>query len=248
MVVEGPNGAGKSSLLRLCAGLLPVSRGEAQVAGYDLQAGRDEARKRIGLLGHAPALYDDLTVRENLVFHMKAARADPARIPGALERLGVGGRLESTRAGLLSAGQRRRVAIAFLVARHPEIWLLDEPHASLDAEGREMLGETVAQAAAAGSTVLIASHELEEALVLASRVVSISGGVVVGDGVTAASRIGSRAGTARFGAVAAGTGQILAEHSLHQDLLQAPVQGTDQEILRDSPQGLRPSEDGCNVA
>ncbi|MCL4434598.1 MAG: heme ABC exporter ATP-binding protein CcmA [Actinobacteria bacterium] len=248
VVVEGPNGAGKSSLLRLCAGLLPVSRGEAQVAGYDLQAGRDEARKRIGLLGHAPALYDDLTVRENLVFHMKAARADPARIPGALERLGVGGRLESTRAGLLSAGQRRRVAIAFLVARHPEIWLLDEPHASLDAEGRAMLGEVVAQAAAAGSTMLIASHELEEALVLASRVVSISGGVVVGDGVTAAACMGSRTGTARLGAVAAGTGQVLAGHPLQQDLRQAPLQSTDQGIRRDSPQGLRPSEDGCNVA
>ncbi|MHB8263458.1 MAG: heme ABC exporter ATP-binding protein CcmA [Acidimicrobiales bacterium] len=221
VVVEGPNGAGKSSLLRLCAGLLPVSRGEAQVFGYDLQEDRNEARKHVGLLGHAPALYNDLSVRENLVFQLKAARVDPGRACMALERLGVDGRLENTRAGLLSAGQRKRVAIAFMVARRPEIWLLDEPHASLDAEGRVMLGEIVTYAASSGATVLIASHELDESLVLANRVVSISGGVVVGDSA------------ATVAPARTGLDQVPPEHSLRQELRQGP---------RDA------AKDGCNVA
>lgn len=178
VLIEGPNGAGKSSLLRLCAGLLPVSRGNGQVFGFDLQAERAEVRSHVGLLGHSVALYDELTVRENLVFQIKAARGDMARIPLALELLGLTGRLVNTRAGSLSAGQRRRAAIAILVARNPDIWLLDEPHASLDAQARSVLDDIIVQAAASGTTVLVASHEPDA---LAGRVVSVSGGVVVHD-------------------------------------------------------------------
>ncbi len=178
VLIEGPNGAGKSSLLRLCAGLLPVSRGDGQIFGFDLQTERAQVRRHVGLLGHSVALYDELTVRENLVFQIKAARGDTTRIPLALELLGLTGRLIDTRAGSLSAGQRRRAAIAILVARNPDIWLLDEPHASLDARARNILDDIILQAAASGNTILVASHEPDA---FAGRTISVSGGVVVYD-------------------------------------------------------------------
>jgi heme ABC exporter ATP-binding subunit CcmA len=180
VVLEGPNGAGKTTLLRVCAGLLPVTGGEAVVLGCDLRRDRAAVRRRVGLLGHAAALYDDLTVAENVRFAARAARCGSADVDAALERLELSGRLRRTTVGRLSAGQRRRVALAVLVARRPELWLLDEPHAGLDAAGRALLGQLVSEAASAGATVLLASHEPEESLPLADRVVSLTGGRVSG--------------------------------------------------------------------
>ncbi len=181
VVLEGANGAGKTSLLRVCAGLLPVTGGEAQVLGCDLRADRAGVRRRVGMLGHAAGLYDELTVAENVRFAVRAAGGDPAGIDPALDRLGLVGRLRKTPLGRLSAGQRRRVTLAVLVARRPELWLLDEPHASLDARARRLVNELVGEAATGGATVLLASHEPEEALPLADRVVTLAGGRVLGE-------------------------------------------------------------------
>ena len=180
VVLEGPNGAGKTSLLRACAGLLPVTGGEAVVLGHDLRRRRTAVRRMVGLLGHAPALYDDLTVAENVRFAVRAGGGSDTGIDAAIERLGLGGRLRRTRAGTLSAGQRRRVALAVLVARAPQLWLLDEPHAALDAEARQMLDAVVTEATGAGATAMVASHEPEQVQPLADRVVSMSGGRVTG--------------------------------------------------------------------
>jgi ABC-type multidrug transport system ATPase subunit len=79
----------------------------------------------------------------------------------------------------LSAGQRRRTSIAAMVARRPELWLLDEPHAGLDAAARDVLDSLVRAAAAAGATVVIASHELERARALATNIVPLAGGTVL---------------------------------------------------------------------
>jgi heme ABC exporter ATP-binding subunit CcmA len=178
VLVEGPNGAGKTSLLRVCAGLVPIASGRAVVLGLDLGRSRTAVRRRVGMMAHASHLYDDLTVRENVRFAVRAAGADTGRIDAACERLGLTGRLLRTGAGKLSAGQRRRVALAVLVARSPELWLLDEPHAGLDASARILLGELVAEATAAGSTVVIASHEPELVEPLANRAVTVTGGRV----------------------------------------------------------------------
>jgi len=97
----------------------------------------------------------------------------------ALARLGLGGRLRRTAVGRLSAGQRRRVAIATVVARGPELWLLDEPHAGLDAAGRDVLDEAMLAASASGSTIILASHETERAGAVAGRVARMAGGQVV---------------------------------------------------------------------
>jgi len=182
VLVQGPNGAGKTTLLRACAGLVPVVDGEASVLGHDLRRDRRSVRRHVALLGHATGLYDDLTVADNLHFVARAART-PSAVPvdEALARLGLAGRLASVQVSRLSAGQRRRVAVAALLVRSADLWLLDEPHAGLDADGRERLDQLVADAARAGTTVLLASHELERARPLASRVVSMAGGQMRAD-------------------------------------------------------------------
>ena len=128
--LRGPNGAGKTTLLRLCAGLVPLARGHGQVLGRDLTTHRDEVRSLVGVLGHHNGLYLDLTVRENVALlgrersAPRPPRSTPPSIgsawPDASQVLAV---------RRLSAGQQRRTALACLVARRAELWLLDEPHA-----------------------------------------------------------------------------------------------------------------------
>jgi heme ABC exporter ATP-binding subunit CcmA len=181
VLIEGPNGAGKTSLLRVVAGLVPVASGQATVLGLDPVRYRTEVRRRVGLLAHASHLYDDLNVKENVRFAVRAAGADTSRIGDACDRLGLTGRLLRTGAAKLSAGQRRRVALAVLVARAPELWLLDEPHAGLDASARTLLNELIAEATANGATALVASHEPELVASLANRSVTITGGRVTAE-------------------------------------------------------------------
>lgn len=178
VLLRGPNGAGKTTLLRLCAGLVPISRGEAVVAGCDLRVDRAAVRSQVGLLGHANGLYGELTVRENVDFWGATVGASPDEVHAALDRLGLGGRLAQVAVQRLSAGQKRRTALACLVARRARLWLLDEPHAGLDAHGRDDLDETLRNAVAMGATVLVASHELERAGSLATRVVDVVAGQV----------------------------------------------------------------------
>jgi heme ABC exporter ATP-binding subunit CcmA len=180
LLLRGPNGAGKTSLLRLCAGLLPVERGIAQVLGCDIAADRTSVRNRVGLLGHANGLYADLSVSDNVSFWGATVGASGDEVAASLERMGLSGRLAKVPVSRLSAGQRRRTALACLVARRAELWLLDEPHAGLDAAGRDDLDATLRDASAAGATVMVASHELDRAGALASRVVEVVGGQVRG--------------------------------------------------------------------
>ncbi|MDA8290560.1 MAG: heme ABC exporter ATP-binding protein CcmA [Actinomycetota bacterium] len=179
--LRGPNGAGKSSLLRACAGLEQVVSGVAVVLGHDLCTDRVSVRREVGLLGHATSLYDELTVEQNLRFAVRAARAAESGVASSIERCGLGGRLRATPVRRLSAGQRRRVAVAVLVARRPRLWLLDEPHAGLDADGRDLVDELVREASGSGATVVVASHELDRASAVADRVVVVSGGRVLED-------------------------------------------------------------------
>jgi heme ABC exporter ATP-binding subunit CcmA len=176
VLLSGPNGAGKSTLLRVIAGLIPVIRGEAVVCGVDLRRHRREVRRHVGYLGHAGGLYDDLTVLENLRFWARAAGADGDGAVDTLALTGVDPRLHGVVTGRLSAGQRRRVALAAVLVRRPEVLLLDEPHAGLDRHGRDLLDGLVAAAAAGGAAVLLASHELERVTPLVSRTVVVAGG------------------------------------------------------------------------
>jgi len=178
VAVLGPNGAGKTTLLRTCAGLVPVTAGEAVVLGCDLRADRTRVRRRVGLLGHDASLYDELTPVENVRFAVRAAGLGTEGVDDALDRLGLVGRLRRTPVQRLSAGQRRRTALAVLVARRPELWLLDEPHAGLDAGARALVGTLVEEAAAQGAAVVLTSHEEALAVPLAHRVAVMAGGRV----------------------------------------------------------------------
>ena len=177
VLLRGPNGAGKTTLLRTLAGLVPVTEGTAVVLGVDLVNDRKAVRHRVGLLAHATGLYDDLTVADNVRFWARAAKADQADAEAAMARLGLDGRLRHVAVGRLSTGQRRRTSLACLIARRPELWLLDEPHAGLDQDGRDLVDQLVRDATTAGATVILSSHELDRSLELADEVVTISGGV-----------------------------------------------------------------------
>ena len=183
VLLQGPNGAGKTSLLRACAGLIPIVSGTVDVLGHDLVADRRSVRRKIGLLGHSTSLYDDLTVEDNVNFAVRAAGGSPATVGPALERLGLGGRQRRVAVSRLSAGQRRRTALAVLVAREPALWLLDEPHAGLDAEHRDLLDALIRDVTGRGATVILASHERERAAPLAARILAMSGGMVIGGAV-----------------------------------------------------------------
>jgi len=158
-----------------------VSSGEAVVLGHDLRRERRAVRREVALVGHGAALYDDLTVVENVRFWARASDrvVTAADVDAALERAQVDARLRDVTAARLSAGQRRRTALAILFARRPRLWLLDEPHAGLDAASRDALDAEIASASAAGTTVVLASHELERAGSIATRAVTVAGGHAV---------------------------------------------------------------------
>jgi heme ABC exporter ATP-binding subunit CcmA len=176
LLLQGPNGAGKTSLLRVCAGLMPIERGTGTILGIDLATNRQDIRTRVGLLGHTNGLYLDLTVEQNIQFWASTVGASQEEVANAMSTMRVDGRLAKVKAGQLSAGQRRRTALASLIVRRAEVWLLDEPHAGLDAAGRDELDALLRNAVAAGATVVLASHESERAAGLATRTVTIDGG------------------------------------------------------------------------
>jgi heme ABC exporter ATP-binding subunit CcmA len=177
VLLSGANGAGKTTLLRLLAGLVPLYSGEANVLGHDLARDRRSARRDLSLMGHETFCYDDLTTRENLRFAARASGASAARVDEVLERVGLSS-VTDTQHRKLSAGQRRRLALAVALARDPKLLLLDEPHAGLDEGGREVVDDVVRKAPDEGRTVLIASHELDHIRPLAQREVVITTGQI----------------------------------------------------------------------
>lgn len=181
VLLQGPNGAGKTTLLRVCAGLIRPTSGIARILGHDVASEAKQVRRRVGLIAHATGLYGDLSVVENVVFWARASSiANPeSTAREAIDRLGISERLHDLPVDRLSAGQRRRTSIAAMVVRRPEIWLLDEPHAGLDQSGRDIVDTLILDAASAGATVIVASHELERVGRLKPRAVTIAGGSVL---------------------------------------------------------------------
>jgi heme ABC exporter ATP-binding subunit CcmA len=177
VLLSGPNGAGKTTLLRLCAGLLALRAGEAEVLGVDLAVEPRRVRRAVALVGHETFCYDDLTVQENIRFVARSTGHAIADADEALERVGLQ-RVAKIAHGRLSQGQRRRLSLANALARKPRLLLLDEPHAGLDEHGRAVLEEVVGAAAADDCTVMLASHELDLARRLATREVRVVGGQV----------------------------------------------------------------------
>ncbi|MGC2169635.1 MAG: heme ABC exporter ATP-binding protein CcmA [Acidimicrobiales bacterium] len=180
-VVTGANGAGKTSLLRLLGGLATLSSGTGVVSGVDLRTGDlRQLRRRVGWLGHEGSFYDDLTVKENLTFAAKALGRPVGEITRVLERVGLVSRV-NIQAKRLSAGQRRRLGLAWLLLRRPETWLLDEPYASLDDEGRTFFDDLIGDVVASGASVIVSAHDPLRSSALSPRTLVMAGGRIVGD-------------------------------------------------------------------
>ncbi len=160
----GPNGAGKSTLIRIVCGLLRPSADRGAVLGEALDARPPRRRARIGYMAQHTVLYDELTVAENLAFRAGAMGLPEARARGrsaiaAHDLASVAG----ARVGSLSGGWRQRVAFAVAQLAEPELLLLDEPTAGLDADARAALWRALRELARLGTTVLVSTHDAAEA-------------------------------------------------------------------------------------
>lgn len=154
LVVTGPNGAGKSSLLRIVAGLIAATSGRVQLEGLERDA---RPAEQMHYLGHEDALKGALSVAENLTFWRTVLGAPGLTVAEALEEVGLGG-LGRLPAAVLSAGQRRRLAIARLLVSRRPVWLLDEPTTALDASAQGRFAALGRAHLEAGGLILAATH------------------------------------------------------------------------------------------
>jgi heme exporter protein A len=157
--LAGPNGSGKSSLLRLMAGLLEPIDGAIAWNGRAIAGDREAHRARLRYLGHLDAVKPHLSVAENLRFWADYWDAPNGNAMAALERVGLA-HLHDAAGRRLSAGQRRRLALARLLLVPAALWLLDEPTAALDAEGIALFTMLVAECRAQGGMVIFSSHDV----------------------------------------------------------------------------------------
>lgn len=158
VVLRGPNGAGKSTLLRLLAGLLSPTVGRVTWNDADIAEDREAHGRRLRYAGHGDALKFALTAFDNLAFWARFEGTPLAAVDGALDRLGLSA-LAELPAGVLSAGQKRRLGLARLALAPRALWLLDEPTVSLDAASVEWLSSLIWDHRAAGGMVVVATHD-----------------------------------------------------------------------------------------
>src|SRR5580692_6853671 len=158
MHVSGPNGTGKTTLLRVMSGLLRPEQGSVSWRGQSIVRQRTEYQAALAYAAHEPALKGDLTALENLHFSVGLKRrTSQAELRAALDHAGVAACAELP-ARVLSAGQRRRVSLARVLAMRASIWLLDEPYANLDAAGSELVSELLQAHVTSGGLALVVAH------------------------------------------------------------------------------------------
>ncbi|TFD06192.1 MULTISPECIES: sulfate/molybdate ABC transporter ATP-binding protein [unclassified Cryobacterium] len=230
LALLGPNGSGKSTVLDLLAGLATPEHGTVTIDGAVLTApGRFVApeRRAIGLLGQDPLLFPHLSARANVAFALRVGEAQlsaaQARIAADhwLDRVGLHG-FGGSKPGALSGGQQQRVALARALAAGPRVLLLDEPLAALDAETAPFMRQLIReQLAETGTSAIIVTHDIVDAVVLADRVAVLHDGALIDEGTTAAVLAAPRnpfvaalagvnlvVGSVQNGAVAAPDGRI----------------------------------------
>ena len=171
----GRNGAGKTTLLRILAGLTTFQRGGVTLFGEKPRA--EKARRESGFLGHGIGVYEDLSARENLHFFASITGNTNLRAltDSWLERVGLA-RVATMPVRQYSRGMRQRLALARTFIHLPKILLLDEPFTSLDDRAIAMLSELLTEARQRGATIVLSTHQLREALAIASHVALVENG------------------------------------------------------------------------
>ncbi|MFO8011141.1 MAG: heme ABC exporter ATP-binding protein CcmA [Dehalococcoidia bacterium] len=180
--VLGPNGAGKTTLIKVVATISRPSKGEIYIQGHNINRNGRGARSNIGMVGHQSFLYDHLTAYENLRFtgKMYGIRHLEDRINEVIEQVGLRKRLHD-RVGILSRGMQQRLSIARAVLHDPPIMLLDEPETGLDQQSVSMLNEMLKGFASGKRTMLMTTHNLDQALDLSDRVIILHKGRITGE-------------------------------------------------------------------
>jgi ABC-2 type transport system ATP-binding protein len=180
----GPSGSGKTTLLRCVVGAQRVTGGQVRVLGEP--AGAAGLRSRVGYVTQEPAVYADLDVLGNLRYFGRVLAAPPGRVEEVLERVRLTEHVRTV-AGLLSTGERSRLALATALVGDPEVLVLDEPTVGLDPVLRQELWELFHELAARGTTVLVSSHVMDEAARCA-RLLVLREGVLIADDTPAGLR------------------------------------------------------------
>ncbi len=181
----GPNGAGKTTTLRLCLGLTTPDGGEISLGGHAIPADAQPARARVGVVPQFDNLDPDFSCAENLLvfgryFGMKDAEIK-ARIPQLLEFAGLTGKADA-RISTLSGGMKRRLTLARALVNDPDIVFLDEPTTGLDPQARHLIWERLKQLKAAGKTLILTTHFMDEAERLADTLIVIDKGRKIAEG------------------------------------------------------------------
>lgn len=174
----GPNGSGKTTLLRLIATHVRMSAGEGVVLGADLATdARFDVRSRIGFIGHLPALYPELSLRENLVFAARAAGIDEVRVESSLDAVGMAGAADR-RTDACSHGMQRRAEFARELMLEPTLLLLDEPHSALDASSIALVAHLIDDVRGRDGGAVLVSHDRHRLEPMVDRLVTLDGGVI----------------------------------------------------------------------
>jgi len=173
VLLIGANGSGKTTLLRSIATLLQPSLGQLSLFGMDPKTHCIDIRQKIGLLSHMTGLYEDLSAADNLTVFGRLTGSGRVDVREVLERVGLIDRRDPI--GGYSAGMRRRLSLAHLLLRTPQLTLLDEPFASLDPEGVAAVGKIISQMP---GTVIMASHQVQQAAAISNRTVLMESGQI----------------------------------------------------------------------
>lgn len=164
--IVGPDGAGKTTLLRMLAGVLPVTEGEASVLGHDVRRDPERVKHEVAYMAQRFGLYEDLTVRENIMFYADLYQVPRAERPARLERLYAFSRLgefEQRLAGKLSGGMKQKLSLCCALIHRPRVLLLDEPTFGVDPISRRDLWLILHEMVAEGVTVIVTTSYLDEA-------------------------------------------------------------------------------------
>ena len=178
VMLTGHNGSGKTTLLRLMAGLTAPSVGALRVFDRDVVRERQAARTAVALLSHQSGHYDDLSAAENLRLHAALLGRDPQAIDELLARVRLRERAD-TPVRQFSAGMKKRLSLARVMLKRPKIVLLDEPFGELDPEGMADVETWIAEERKAGTTIVLATHWIDQGRRLSDREVRLTNGRLV---------------------------------------------------------------------